>query len=215
MAIAAGIALTGALSVVISGWLIRGVEIANDDRRTAQERSALGDYFGGVSAVFSGLALLLLVVTLVMQQRELRMQRQELSFQRAELASSRTALHRASEADLRSLHMQLTHMAMEDPSLGEVWNDFPGDSATVARQNLFANLTFNHLVLMHSWGGYSDATLLVHARNMLAGEAFRRYWNASRATKSGLPPDSAEGHVFRVFEEALEEERRGTPPAPS
>ncbi|MEU1147742.1 DUF6082 family protein [Streptomyces sp. NPDC005863] len=211
-AITAGIAATGAASVVISGWLIRGVEAANDSRRTAQERSALRDYFGGVSAAFSGLALLLLIVTLLIQQRELRLQRQELSLQRAELAASRTALHRAAEADLRTLHIQLTQMAMEDPALADVWNDYRGEAEVTKRQNLFSNLTFQHFVLMHTWGGYSDAELLVHARSMLAGAAFRRYWDAARAVKSDLPPESAEGRVFRVFEAALEEERRRTPP---
>ncbi|MFF7762398.1 DUF6082 family protein [Streptomyces griseorubiginosus] len=95
----------GAASIVVSGWLARGVEAANGDRRTAIERSSLGEYFGGVSAVFSGLALLLLVATLLLQQRELRMQRHELATQREELVSSRNELHRSAEADLRGLHV--------------------------------------------------------------------------------------------------------------
>lgn len=81
-------------SVVISGWLIDGVERANGGLRKAAQRSALGEYFGAVSAVFSGLALLLLVVTLLFQLRELRMQRQELALQREELIASHARLHR-------------------------------------------------------------------------------------------------------------------------
>ncbi|WP_237330284.1 DUF6082 family protein [Streptomyces sp. BA2] len=211
----AGIALVGAASIAVSGWLIRGVEATNSSRQTAEERSALGNYFGGVSAVFSGLALLLLVITLLFQQRELQLQRRELTLQREELAASRDELHRNAEADMRSLHVQLTQMAMDDPSLAEVWNDFQGESDTTLRQNLFANLLFNHFVLAHSWGSYSESDLIVHARNMLASPAFRHYWNATRAHKGELPPESAEGRVFHVFEQAFADRQRPTPPSPT
>ncbi|MFJ4633323.1 hypothetical protein [Streptomyces sp. NPDC088847] len=85
----AGTTLVGAAAVVVSGWLVSGVEKANGDRRTALDRSSMGDYFGGASAVFSGLALILLVVTVLFQQHELQLQRQELGLQREELISSR------------------------------------------------------------------------------------------------------------------------------
>ncbi|WP_409469236.1 DUF6082 family protein [Streptomyces sp. HC307] len=90
-ALIVGTAFVGAASVVVSGWLVSGVEEANGSRQTAVERSSMGDYFGGVSAVFSGLALILLVITLLLQQRELRMQRHELSLQREELTASATS----------------------------------------------------------------------------------------------------------------------------
>ncbi|MEV7289505.1 DUF6082 family protein [Streptomyces sp. NPDC093252] len=70
--IRAGFPEAGATS--ISGWLVSGVEEANGGRQTAMERGTIGDCLGGVSAVFSGLALILLAVTLLFQQRELRMQ---------------------------------------------------------------------------------------------------------------------------------------------
>ncbi|MFE0102607.1 DUF6082 family protein [Streptomyces sp. NPDC059009] len=208
----AGVILVGIASIAVSGWLIRGVEAINGDRRTAEQRSSLGDYFGGVSAVFSGLALLLLVVTLLFQQRELRLQRQELSLQRHELNASRDELRRSAEADMRALHVQLTQMIMDDPSLSAVWNDFRGEPDSTLRQNLFANLTFNHYVLAYSWGNISDDDLIVHAENLLSSSAFRRYWNATRAHKAALSPESSEGHVFQAFEQALAARRRGTPP---
>ncbi|MFD9905167.1 DUF6082 family protein [Streptomyces sp. NPDC059063] len=214
-AIAVGIALVGLASIVISGLLIRGVEAANDGRDRAAERSHLGDYFGGVSAVFSGLALLLLIVTLLLQQRELRIQRQELALQRDELAASRSELRRNAEANMRALHIQLTEMAMNDPPLAEVWADLPTASTTELRQNLFANLTFNHYVLAYSWGTYSEDDLLVHAANLLSSPAFLRYWDAARAKKSQLLPDSAEGRMFQIFERALADPRRATPPPSS
>ncbi|WP_249401932.1 DUF6082 family protein [Streptomyces sp. YIM 121038] len=189
------------------------MEAANGDSRTAEKRSQIGDYFGGVSAVFSGLALLLLIFTLLLQQRELRMQRQELALQRAELATSRQELHRSAEADLRSLHMQLTEMVMDNPDLAAVWNDLPLGSTTELRQDLFSNLAFNHFVLALSWGTFSEEDLVVYASSLLSSPAFLRYWNATRAHKSRLPADSAEGRMFRVFERALADQHRRTPPS--
>lgn len=208
----AGIALVGAASIAVSGWLIDGVEQFNSDRRTAAERSALGQYFGGVSAVFSGLALLLLVAALLYQQRELRLQRQELSLQREELIASRDELRRSAASDLRNLHMQLTQMAMADTELADVWNAFPDESDSGRRQMLFANLTFSHFVLAQSWGSFSDTELLVNAQGMLHSPVFRRYWDATKSRKSQLPPESDEGRMFRFFEQALADLGRGTPP---
>ncbi|WP_405930786.1 DUF6082 family protein [Streptomyces sp. NBC_00827] len=210
----AGITAVGAASVALSGWLIQGVEAANGSRRTAAERSAMGDYFGGVSAVFSGLALLLLVVTLLFQQRELRLQRRELSLQREELAASRAELRRSAEADMRSLHVQLTQMAMADPSLAEVWNDFSAEPDSTLRQNLFANLTFGHFLLAYAWGNYSDDEILVHAQNLVRSPAFNRYWVASRPRKAALHPDSDEGRLFRIFEQAIAAVSSPQAPAP-
>ncbi|MFE6483952.1 DUF6082 family protein [Streptomyces sp. NPDC057757] len=208
-----GVALVAAASIVVSGWLVSGVERTNGGTREAAERSAIGDYFGGVSAVFSGVALLLLVLTLLFQQRELQLQRRELALQRAELSSSRAELRRSAEADMRALHVQLTQMVMEDPSLAPVWNDFRGQPESTLRQNLFANLTFSHFVLAYNWGSETEADLLVHARNLLSSAPFRRYWNATRAHKSDLPPESAEGRVFRIFDQAFTDLGRGAPPA--
>ncbi|MGW7067919.1 DUF6082 family protein [Streptomyces sp. NPDC054855] len=211
----AGVALVGVASVIISGWLARGAEAASGSRKAAEERSLLGDYFGGVSAVFSGIALLLLIVTLLFQQRELQFQRRELAMQREEMVASRTELRRSAEADMRALHMQLTQMAMDDPSLAEVWNDYAGASDTELRQNLFANLVYSHFVLALSWGSYSEDDLVIYAQNLLASPVFLRYWTASRAGKAGAPPESPEGRLFRVFDQALTDRHGGAPPPTS
>lgn len=210
-----GVALVGAASIVISGWLLSGVEEANGGRRTAVERSAVGDYFGGISAVFSGLALLLLVVTLLYQQRELRLQRHELSLQRQELISSRIELRRSARADLRALHVQLTQMAMDDPTLARVWNDYPDDPPETVRQNLFANLVFGHYLLFYEWGDVTEAELLEYARTLLRSPSFQRYWEASRRAKEGLSPDSHEGRLFRIFEQAIRDNQGFGRPDPS
>ncbi|MEV6395856.1 hypothetical protein AB0M39_13915 [Streptomyces sp. NPDC051907] len=71
-------------------------------------RGQVGDYFGAASAVFSGFAFLTLTIALLFQYQELRLQRGELAEQREELTQSRQELHRSAEANMRSLHVQLT-----------------------------------------------------------------------------------------------------------
>ncbi|MEU8893027.1 DUF6082 family protein [Streptomyces sp. NPDC048442] len=205
-----GLALVAAGSVFISGWLIDGVEAANGNQQTATDRSSLGDYFGGVSALFSGTALLMLVITLVYQQRELRLQRQELTLQRAELVASRNELRRSADSDLRGHHVQLTQLQLENPELMAVWNDYPGVPETQARQHLFANLTFSHYLLMLKWGSISDAEIIAHADRLLQSPTFRAYWDASSAAKEKLPRGTDEYHLFNLFNLAMTRTDRET-----
>jgi uncharacterized membrane protein len=208
------VAAVGMASVAVSGWLISAVQEANGDRRTAADRSSMGDYFGGASAVFSGLALLMLVVALFFQQRELRSQREELALQREELAASRAELHRSAEADMRALHIQLTHMAMDDPSLARVWTTYRESPRASLRQHLYSNLVYAHVALARSWNTYSDADLSAIARTLLSSDVFLHYWETTREQKRGMSRQSPDGQVFQLFEQALAELRRGTPPDP-
>ncbi|MCZ4514130.1 DUF6082 family protein [Streptomyces sp. ActVer] len=207
------IGLVGAASIVVSGWLIDGVEQANGSRGNAVERSALGGYFGAVSAIFSGIALLLLVTALLYQQLELRLQRTELALQREELAASRNELRRSAEADMRSLHVQLTQMAMADPALAAVWTTHHDEPEPTVRQHLFANLVFSHFVLARSWGSYSDADLLAHAHGLLRNPAFRHYWDSTRSARSRLSPNSPEAQLAQLFEQAVSDLRHEPPPS--
>ena len=58
------------------------------DGGTANAGTA-GDMFGGLTALFSGLAFAGLITTLFMQRQELSLQRKELGLQRNELAQTR------------------------------------------------------------------------------------------------------------------------------
>ncbi|MEV6105131.1 DUF6082 family protein [Streptomyces sp. NPDC051940] len=203
------LAVIGIASVIISRWLIDAVE--SMDGGAAAERGQIGGYFGGVGAVFSGLALLALVITLLMQQQELRMQRSELAEQREELTLSRAELRRSAQAELRALHMELTKLAMDDPSLAAVWNDYPGLEQEERRQYLFANLVYQHLYLATEWAETTDEEILVHARDMVRSEAFRRYWAAARGMKLSLPEESRERRFALLFESAMTAQPPPTP----
>lgn len=67
--------LLGAVTLV---WLIFGL-IAYNLPATLEESGQSGDMFGGVTALFSGLAFAGLIFTLFVQKQELRYQRKELS----------------------------------------------------------------------------------------------------------------------------------------
>lgn len=54
-----------------------------------QIRGQVGDSFGSINALFSGLAFAALIVTIWMQRHELALQREELALQREEMAKSR------------------------------------------------------------------------------------------------------------------------------
>ncbi|WP_449353241.1 DUF6082 family protein [Streptomyces shaanxiensis] len=209
------VTVTGLASIAVSRWLIDGVQGVTGGREAALELSSLGDYFGGASAVFSGLALLMLVIALFFQQRELRSQREELTLQREELAASRAELRRSAEADLRALHIQLTQMAMADPTLASVWTTYRESPQATLRQHLYSNLVYAHLVLARSWDTYSDADVRAAARTMLSSDVFRHYWESTRDQKQRMSPQSPDGQAFQLFEQTLADLRRATPPHPS
>ena len=57
-----------------------------------QTRGQVGDSFGSINALFSGLAFAALIVTIWMQRHELALQREELALQREEMAKSRAEI---------------------------------------------------------------------------------------------------------------------------
>lgn len=79
----------------ISGFLL----IDNPDRGT------IGDMFGAVNSLFSGLAFAGLIYTIFLQKNELGLQRKELTFTREEI--------RGQKETLQAQNKQLTHQAFE------------------------------------------------------------------------------------------------------
>jgi hypothetical protein len=63
-----------------------------------ETRGQFGDLFGGLNALFTGLAFAGVICTILFQSNELRLQREELKLQREELGLTRNELHRAADA---------------------------------------------------------------------------------------------------------------------
>ena len=66
----------------ISGWVLYPRE----------DRGTIGDMFGAVNALFSGLAFAVIIYTMLLQRQELRLQRKELEDTRAELQGQKLQL---------------------------------------------------------------------------------------------------------------------------
>lgn len=73
------------------------------------ERGLLGDSFGALNALFSGLAFAGIIATIIMQRNELQLQRKELALTRKELSKSAEA----QEASQEALHHQVNLMTKQ------------------------------------------------------------------------------------------------------
>ncbi|MEM9418258.1 MAG: hypothetical protein AAGA25_04265 [Planctomycetota bacterium] len=91
-------------------WWLAGAVTSGVD-----EAGALGDRFGFLTSLLSGLAFWGLIVTMVMQRQELAMQREELTLQREEMSESRAELAKAAEAqaELAAATREATQVARD------------------------------------------------------------------------------------------------------
>jgi hypothetical protein len=171
-----------------------------------QERANVGDSFGVMNAIVSGMALAALVVTLWLQSRELALQRTELAMQRESLNRSRDELHRSSAASLRMLHVEMTKMSIDDPALAAVWPPLdPSASRDRERQYLYANLIYLHLWLGLQTGDYTEDSVQNALRYMFRSAIFREYWRAASGARMSLTPGSDEYRFAEVAEKICRE----------
>lgn len=89
------------MCIVLSVWLLNAffLYLLSDKW---EHRGAFGDMFGGINALFSGLAFAGIIFTILLQREELKLQRKELELTREEL--KRTAS--AQEASEKALSKQ-------------------------------------------------------------------------------------------------------------
>jgi len=74
-----------------------------------EARGQFGDSFGGVNALFSGLAFAGIIATILLQRKELALQRQELKLTREELVKSAEAQDKSQKA----LNLQVNLMTKQ------------------------------------------------------------------------------------------------------
>lgn len=75
------------IAVVVATWAIGGLILY-----PLQDRGTIGDMFGAVNALFSGLAFACLIYTVWLQRIELQLQRRELTLTRTELEGQKLQL---------------------------------------------------------------------------------------------------------------------------
>ena len=82
---------------VVSAWLVTGQVLS-----PMKDRGTWGDMYGGLNALFSGLAFVGVIYAILLQSEELKLQRRELAETRAELKGQR----QASEEQNKSIGQQ-------------------------------------------------------------------------------------------------------------
>lgn len=170
------------------------------------DRANVGDSFGVVNAIVSGLALAALVVTLWLQSRELALQRVELAMQRTSLEQSRVELYRSAEASLRMLHVDLIRMSIDDPSLALVWPPLdPGAPHDRERQYMYANLIYQHMWLSLRISDYTDEQVQNRLRYIFTSSLMREYWRAAAKARMSLVPGTAEFQFAEAAERICSE----------
>jgi hypothetical protein len=142
------VAVTSIVLLVGAGILAVAMAGSVEDAAAWDRWANVGDAFGVLNGVLSGLVFGTLIITLRIQFRELSLQRLELKLQRDAIERSSEELRRSAGADLRMLHIELMKMSIADPVLAKVWPDpVIGDDDIARRQLLYANLIFQNLSL--------------------------------------------------------------------
>lgn len=84
------------------------------------DRGTIGDMFGAVNALFSGLAFVALIYTIILQREEIKMNRLEIELNRKELKKSANAQHNSQQA-LKDQVVQ-THLTAKINAMSTVIN---------------------------------------------------------------------------------------------
>lgn len=195
----------GILSSLILGVGIVALSAPAADSATWSLWGTVGESFGALNAIFSGLALAALVVTFWLQFKELRSQRTELALQRDSLIRSHLELHRAAEANIRHLHVDLMKMAINDPVLAELWPlAHTGLSPERLRQYFYANLVLQHIRLNQRIG--TQEAMESEIRYVFSNPIMRLCWmDTAPAREAMLEPGSDESRFWRLANDVCNE----------
>jgi len=137
-----------------------------------EERSFIGQAFDVSAALFTSFALMGVLLTLLLQRRDLSLQNQM-------LAEMKKDVQRSSESAFRSLHVQLTSLAFQDPELLEVWRydtDQADFSPSGLKKELYANLVVSHVETSYLAGLVTEDALRVMLREIFESVTIREYW---------------------------------------
>ncbi|MEX5636273.1 DUF6082 family protein [Parafrankia sp. FMc2] len=136
-------------------------------RGQSNDWNELGDIattYGAAAALLSVLALAGVAVSLVFQARETKASRDQA---------------------LRSLHVDLLRMAMDDEVYRRCWGEFFDSSdPEEQRAQLYVNMIFSHWELMFELNALTEVALHEAARIVLAGPDGRRFWEGSREIRA-------------------------------
>jgi hypothetical protein len=177
-----------------------------------QHSANAGNAFGAAAASGSVVVLYYMARTMRMQELEtvdqgieLRLQRKVLEKQ-CELAErTSTEMNRTAEAMIRSTHISLLRMAMDDPDLAATWPMYDESAPPVRnKQYMYVNAVLSlHLLAYQT--GYSEKHVEATLRSLFAAPVWREFWERNRANRATkIPPETAEDHFSTLADRAYQ-----------
>jgi len=161
--------------------------------------SDVGQTFGVLSSIISGLALVAVIIAARSQSRELERQRHSLT-------NNHLELRRTAETNHGMLHLEILRMSIEDPSLAQVWPQYiPNLPASLNRQYLYANIIYQFHWTSLRVGNYTDEQVIASLRYLFTSQLMRDYWRAAAYARTSLEPGSPEFHFAQRVDEVCRE----------
>ena len=102
------------LAVIVALWCWLPGQLAGDSA-TLEHRGQLGDSYGSVNALFTGLAFAGLIFTILLQHREIRLQRADFAAQIEEMRQSREEIVR--QVNVQTLQLQVAMVDLKMKAL--------------------------------------------------------------------------------------------------
>ena len=137
-----------------------------------EKAGELGDAFGAVNALFSGLAFAGVIYAIFLQRQDLALQREELS--------------KSSGAGIRQVHIVLQQMAMRDQALQDVWYDDSTLKPAERRQHSYVNLVLSNWETLYANGSLTPEQLKRTAESHMKRRAFRSFWKSARKYREDM-----------------------------
>lgn len=183
------VAIVGSMGlVVVSPLALPALDGGGEDW---ERIGNIAQAYGAVSALLSGLAVVGVAASLFLQAREAKAARVQ---------------------NGRTLHIELTKLAMENPEYLDCWGG-PDSTRTVLlrRQHMYVNLVLSHWEMAYELGDITDHWVAATADELFAGEIGRSFWARSRRARISTAPSrrlKRLNHIIDVRYEAS----LGTPP---
>ncbi|TQS46183.1 DUF6082 family protein [Cryptosporangium phraense] len=149
-----------------------------------QKVGAVGEAYGGVSALLSGAALIGVIVSTRQQSRQIRLARAQAN---------------------RTLHFELIRYVIENPKRYAPYWGIPPNGAEAVAESAYINQILNFL----RFGIESESFPVGEAKGVLkevlAGEEGRRYWESRRSGWLELVADEDGRRFISLVDEAYDE----------
>jgi ABC-type multidrug transport system fused ATPase/permease subunit len=169
------------LGIFLSPYLLDLISWGDADDVT--RRSNIGQSYGAIAALLSGLALVGVALSLVLQRVQ--------SYQDRSQAA-------------RDVHMRLIEQAIRSRHFAEAWGAYgTRRSHRTWRDEAYVNLIVSQWWVLYDLGSLGDAELLSNASSLFRGHVGRQYW--SRVSERWTTPDSSkkQGKFVSIMNAAL------------